>query len=158
MSLVCGLGSGCVVLNSGREVVGRCEPLATLQQAGLEPATRCQTARGGTQEPLILKRALPQQKQPGAGCEDPLRSSALAAAGLGPCPSGYCSPVCRSDVGFVAPWFVGCDDLWCRCRGSLEVQECTLPFICPLHSLYYTRQAPSMQRDISLWRGRSYLR
>ena len=34
-----------------------------------------------------------QQKQPGAGPENPLQSSALAAAGLEPGPSGYYSPV-----------------------------------------------------------------
>ena len=42
----------------------------------LGPATRFQTARGGTQGPLKVKRTLPHYKQPGAGPKNPGQATA----------------------------------------------------------------------------------
>ena len=41
--------------------------------AGPGPATKSETARGGTQGPLTFKRASPHHKQPGAGPKNPKR-------------------------------------------------------------------------------------
>ena len=123
----------------------------------VEPATKCQAAMGGTQAPLTFKRALPHHKQPGTGPENPCRSSALVAAGLGPCPLGYCSPVLRSFLGFGAPWLrdvtaCGAAYLWCRNPHYLSLV--TYPHTSTWADAFLCSET---YRDIALWLDRSFL-